>query len=223
MIFTYDPVSSLRHYPISLERFGKNPHGQPMFRIVFAPSRRHLVCGQWPDGANCARWVEKYFLGRERSERDVWIMERWISAEEFTGGKTPAQWNSDPNANILGPYPDRGEYEICHEFAFGTPTDASLDRLIPAIMRRHRMYDQMLAIRDEADREKKAIDSQKDSMIRDWLPAFGTRPFSGYGGGRSQKSAPVIRTAEELGLPTKGPFIGKPQLNPKKFAVPVTV
>ncbi len=40
-------------------------------------------------------------------------------------------------------------------------------------------------------------------MIRNRLPAFGSVPMIGRGGGRGSKTARTVRTAEELGLPTR--------------------
>ena len=113
---------TLRHYPLSLERFGKNPYGDHLYRIVFAPSRRSIVFGEWPDGANEARLIPTYSeLG------NVWVLERWLSAAEFARCDR-ATW--DATLSILGPYPERGEYEKCHVFALSGPDDANLDKLI---------------------------------------------------------------------------------------------
>src|SRR5271166_389493 len=105
MILSYDPVSSLRHWPMPMGRFGHNPYSGNMYRIVFAPSRRHLVCGTWPDGSNHASYVKRYGnLGEQ------WIMERWLPAMEYAKCSKET-WDRD--FLILGPWPERGEYELC--------------------------------------------------------------------------------------------------------------
>src|SRR6185369_11345620 len=84
---SYDPVANIRHFPIPMRRFGLNPYQEPLYRIVFAPSRRYLVCGEWPDGSNCAHWVIKH-----KNLGNLWIMEKWIPGERYAGC-TKEQWN----------------------------------------------------------------------------------------------------------------------------------
>ena len=197
-MLNYDPVRNLRHYPIPMGRFGKNPYGENLYRIVFAPSRRHLVYGEWPDGSQQANWVRKYF-----QVGDQWIMECWLPAAEYAC-MPRERW--DREMLILGPYPDRGEYELCHVFETCAPSDASLAVLINVIKegRRRPLAEKIAFERVDAERERKAIGDRQEAMIRNWLPAFGTSAMAGYGGGRGVKTAPILRTAEELGLPTQG-------------------
>lgn len=211
----YDPVSDLRHYPIPMGKFGKNPFGENLYRIVFAPSRRYIVYGEWPDGSQKANFVKKY-----PQVGDQWIMERWLPAEEFARC-TREYW--DRNMLILGPYPSRGEYEVCHVFETCLPAEAGLDVLIRCIEegRTRSLAEKITWHREDAEKEKQSISAQQDDMIRNWLPAFGTAPMSGFGGGRGSKTAPIMRTAEELGLPTQaGQFRTKNKPRPK-FAVPL--
>jgi len=199
-----------------MRRFGLNPYGEAKYRIVWAPSRKRIVYGQWPDGSTGARFVAAYPVG------DIWIMEQWRSAAEFAK-MSEAQWNLE--MTILGPYPTRGEYEICHSFETSTPDDANLEKLILWIEKSNhvRFYDTQDWHRRDAEREKEVIGNQQEAMIRNWLPAFGTAPMSGYRGGRSHKAAPITRTAEELGLPTQGGQLrSKHNPNRQKFAVPLT-
>jgi hypothetical protein len=70
------------HHPTPMARFGLNPHGAPMWRIVFADSVRNLVGGRWPDGK------EEYRLARFYNgpgAKGKWVLESWISALEHTG------------------------------------------------------------------------------------------------------------------------------------------
>jgi len=216
-MLTYDPVAGLRHYPISMARFGQNPYGENLYRIVFSASRRHLVCGEWPDGSNKAAYVRRY-----PAVGDQWIMERWLPAAEYAK-MSREQW--DREMLILGPYPERGEYEICHVFETCSIEDSNLEKLVAWIEmgRKTSFFETQTFHREDAAREKKAIGDQQEAMIKNWLPAFGTAPISGYGGGRSMKSAPIMKTAEELGLPMQGgQFRTKPG-KPNKFQVPLEV
>ena len=218
MILSYDPATSLRHWPMPMSRFGTNPYGDNLYRIVFAPSRRHLVCGEWPDGSNQAQYVKKYPAVGEQ-----WIMERWLRAEDYAKC-TKEFW--DREMLILGPWPERGEYELCHVFEACSPENASIEKLIQWVElgRQTSFYDTQQWHKSDAEKERKDIGNQQDAMIRNWLPAFGAAPMSARGTVRSQKAMPITRTAEELGLPTQGGMrrTKNPQ-NAPKFEVPVTL
>ena len=194
-MLTYDPVASLQYYPASMARFGQNPYSEPLYRIVFAPSRRYLVVGEWPDGANCAQWVIKH-----KNLGNIWIMERWRSAEDYTKCSRE-HWNAC--MLMLGPWPERGEYELCHAFELSGPEDANLDKLVALIEhgRTIRFYDTLNWHREDAAKEKKATQQLAEDMIRNRLPAFGGRALSYGTHGRSFKTARQLKTAQEVGLP----------------------
>ena len=200
-MLSYDPVSDLRHWPVSMARFGQTPYGDNRYRIVFAPSRRYLVIGDWEGtGQSYAQWVRKY-----KALGDIWIMERWRPAEEWA---TRAEWDLN-YASSLGPYPERGEYDFCHGFELSGPSDANLDLLVSMIeycrtipLARTRAH-----IQGEEDALQKAKRNQIDDMIRNRLPAFGCRPvFSralNRGTEKVHKNVNLRYTAQEVGMPTK--------------------
>lgn len=195
---SYDPKVSLQHWPTPMAKYGLNPYGENLYRIVFAPSRRRLVYGTWPNGERKASWVTAYpEVGR------IWIMERWQTPFEFARC-TAEVWNQ--TMTLLGPYPDRGEYEICHPFEITLPTDCNLDKIVMWVEegRNRSWWENRTACQADYDKEEKSNDSTKNAIIRNSLPAFGTAPMSGFGGGRGTKTAPILKTAEELGLPTSG-------------------
>jgi hypothetical protein len=210
-MLNYDPVSTLRHYPIAMSRFGLNPHGECLYRIVFAPSRRYLVVGQWPDGSECAHWIVKH-----KNVGDSWIMEKWITAEEF---HPPGKEDWDANMLSLGPWPSRGEYELCHVFPpHATPVDSNIEKLISWIEagKGITLQENMNYHRQQDEAERDANRKLAEDLIRNRLPAFGSRPFAARGGTRGTKTAKILKTAEELGLPTApGPYT-KP--NPPQLA-----
>ena len=114
----YDPVADLRCFPMPMGKYGLNPHSEPLYRIVFAPSRRYLCSGEWPDGTNGARWTPLY-----RNLGEIWVMEKWVAPEQF---HKPGRedWNLY-QAERLGPWPARGEYMICHSFSDCDPVNAN--------------------------------------------------------------------------------------------------
>jgi hypothetical protein len=184
-------------YPgFNLDRFGLNPYSQPLYRVVFGPSRRSLVCGNWSDGTVSAKLLPKY-----NSVGDRWILEKWLSAEQFAG-VSRIVW--DAELAILGPWPERGEYEMVHAFEACGPVDANLDKLIAWIEagRRSSFQDVKDACaRNYAQEEKDSKNLQTD-MIHHRLPAFGGAPLVGFGGGRGTKTGIIRRSAQDLNLPT---------------------
>lgn len=194
----YDPKSNLRFWPTeSMSRFGQNPYGGNLYRIVFAPSRRHIVYGEWPDGSRKADWVRTYAdLG------DCWVLEKWLSAYDFTKC-TAETWNM--MLTVLGPYPDRGEYELVHAFEACPPADANLDKLISWIEagRKYSAAENLTSLRKDLEEEETGRRNQRLARISNALPAFGAAAMSGPGGGRGTKTMPMQYTAEELNLPTK--------------------
>jgi len=197
------PQESLRHYPIQMARFGQNQYAQNLYRIVFAPSRRYLVYGQWPDGSRKATWLPKY-----PEVGDSWVLERWLTPFEYARC-TPDEWNE--TLTILGPYPDRGEYEICHRFNLTTPTDENLPELIQLIEQSHKttrrngnVFDNpenTVACMRKAEQEQAATSSEMQARIGNAMRPFGADAMVGYGGTRGTKTFHVALSAQEAGLP----------------------
>lgn len=191
-----DAAPLIQHYPMPVRRFGLNPFGEPLYRIVLTQSVFHLVGGEWPDGTRAYRWVPRY-----RQVRAGFILEAWdmpkISRAEWEGLRDPISgWP------VLGPYPSRGEYQLAWEFDKGVDQD-SIEKIIGAIERgKQRSFQD---VRDYAMREyqqeEKDWKSAAAAEVRDAVTAFGVAPFVGYGGHRGTKTAPTVRTAQELGLP----------------------
>ena len=215
----YDPVTSLRHFPMPLSHHGLNPYGEPLYRIVFTESRRHLVGGCWPDGEVGYHWVPTY-----RQIKAFWVLERWKSCLEFAG-MSQKQWDRtmiDPVSGwlLLGPYPSRGEYDLAYEFD-APPTVGLVEKLAGALERgRLRSFQD---IRDPHAREYEAEEretrqSGRDEM-RDSRLAFGMSAFSSLTGvARGIKTMPAPISAEQAGLP-----IPRPRGDPKRLEATSTL
>lgn len=186
-----------------MARFGQNPYGENLYRIVFAPSRRYLVYGEWPDGSRKATWMPKY-----PEVGESWVLERWLTPFEYARC-TPEEWNLD--LTVLGPFPDRGEYEICHKFNLVTPNDENIASVIELIEQSHKntrrngtMFDNpanTIACNEIQERKRAATSSEMQACIENLFPAFGGVPMAGYGGARGTKTFPVELSAREAGLP----------------------
>lgn len=120
------------HYPFPMARFGINPHGAPLWRIVYADSVRRLIGGKWPDGAEEYR-LAKVYNGPAAKGR--WVLESWVSAFEMTGC-TPEEYIirfQAPGcvATIQSePYPHQGDYVERHIFSIAGPENFNIEELI---------------------------------------------------------------------------------------------
>ena len=190
----YDPAVNLRHYPMPMAKYGLNPFGEPLYRIVCASTRRNLCGGPWADGS-------QYRLVKTYPEISFpWILERWHSALEFSG-MSREQWDRTMLENS-GPYPSRGDYNLAWVFDLGVGEE-NLDNIIEACERGRSHSATELHQQHEATyrQEEKATQDACYQQIRESYSAFGTRPMAGYGGGRGTKTARPMLSANELGLP----------------------
>lgn len=204
MLNGYDPKTSLQLYPMTMGRFGMNPWGEPMYRIVLAESRRFLVNGKKRgDGAIRAEWMPLYphivdEFGRCEGQ---YLLEKWLDAFTFTG-MTAEQWNRNPDMTALGPYPSRGEYAMCGNTQF-RPADTDIEKLIGMVNAgtKYSWAEKVAACSLKAQREEDAKKALMTDIIRDALPVCGTEPLVAYGGHRGSKTAPILKSANELHMP----------------------
>jgi hypothetical protein len=194
-----------------LGNFGTNALGDNLYRVVFAPSRMKLIGGAWADGKTEYRFTPLY-------KAKGWILERWLSAFEFCG-MGPDMWNiqyRDFRSGLLleGPYPDRGEYEMCWDFEETQPTHGYACRVIDMIkagrLRPH--SENMKALKESMAKEEADKDARQFDEIKNSMPTFGAQPFVGQHGKRSFKHRPeLVANGKRFGrnpLPTKaGKFI----------------
>lgn len=185
------------HPLCKMDGFGQNRLGDNMYRVVYAPSRLKMVGGAWPDGRAEYRFLPLY-------QAKAWILERWLTPMEFCG-MGPDRWNlefRDPQTGLLlqGPYPDRGEYEMCWDFAGSEPTQGFVSRIIGMIKAgRLKSYSEhLVANRDHAEYEEKQRDNRVDSIVRDALPSFRGQVFVGAHGARSFKGQKISQKANDL-------------------------
>lgn len=128
--------------------FGKNPFGEPIFKIVWGSSVFHRMGNTWmdKDGTTRIGFRDKYLCP---GGIPAWNILRWKSAREFG---TPDLWYDrtwDPVSHLyaLGEYPWRGRYEVLQplyskEFVDGKLvidplplTHILVDTIIPIMLR----------------------------------------------------------------------------------------
>ena len=96
-------------YPKSMVKYGLNPYGEPLWRVVYAPSVKKLVGGRFSDGYVGYRARKAYeHLG------NCWVLEKWLSGWEFTrqheSDYVDSVKDSATGLLLTGPYPSRGIY-----------------------------------------------------------------------------------------------------------------
>jgi hypothetical protein len=111
---------------IPMERYGLNPMGRALYRVVWSDSRTYLLGGNWGGGSFEMRESELY------EGVHAWILEKWQSAEQYAGSRE--EWDAkerDPSTPSLGPYPSEGEYVYAYTFPF-EPTHSMISIWIRA-------------------------------------------------------------------------------------------
>lgn len=165
--------AKIRWYP-GENSWGKNPHGKPLYRVIWSESRTYILGGCWPDGAIEYRHSPYY------GTRQEWVLEKWLTAKEYAGSED--EWNlSQIDENLarhgmavyaMGPYPANGWYEHCYSF----PVDGvNLHAIVPLLEQtQHLTHAQIRAgIQLHHERMRKEWERKVEDGIRDSAPAFG--------------------------------------------------
>lgn len=100
---------------------GINCYGEPNFRVVWGESRETWIGGEWVDtdeSGNELRTVTECRKVTKYVPADRWYLEKWMPPEHYG---SPAAWDeyaievvNGERIPSLGPYPSRGEYEMCY-------------------------------------------------------------------------------------------------------------
>ena len=201
-----------RHWPMSpMKQYGTVPgRDEPLFRIVFASSVKHLVGGDFADGFTGYRVVPTYeYIG------DKWILEKWVSASDFTKQteiEYKAQWE-DPVTRLCltGPYPRNGAYQWV--WTFNSPEQIGAAGIVAALVNKARFNSSAAnsaAIQEARAKEKQDKFQNNFDRMRDRERVSGLRPANIAGAVKSFKSTAPLRDARSLGLPTRGAKVIKP-------------
>jgi hypothetical protein len=192
----YDEKTNLVHYPHPMARYGLNPYGENLYRIVWGPSRQQLVC----DGYGTARYVPTY-------DESVWVLEKWISGFQFCG-MSPERYNRSDESRVNGPFPERGVYFEVHRFAACAPADANIDKLVSWVNEGNKRTPAEIAaaIRNRYEGEDRDTMRMAKDRLRNCAPAFGTAPMAGFGGTRGTKTYRITKSAREAGMPQSQGF-----------------
>lgn len=200
---------------MSMERFGENIFAQPLYRIVFSDSRTDLLGGKWPDG-NCEyREVPRY-----PAVRGQWIMEKWVSPEDYAGNREAyelEQFDAESGLLTCGPYPHRGEYTYCHTFV-GTPSEMQVgwavhnNKISRDLTPGQKKQGIMEPLEKQEREREQRFDTIWDEAMGPWAAAdavvsMASGPFDRAGFKRAS-DMPTPRTDQKSPLPTGDNFFG---------------
>jgi hypothetical protein len=202
----------------SLRRFGLNPWGEPIYRIVWSESRWKTVGGLFHDGF---RQVAEYRQVPMYRSIARWILEVWKETP-----CSPALWYIDELDSISGllrsgPYPYRGEYwgNIVIQKPNGdylelSPGLAQYFAMLIDKSRNATPWESYLANRDAMEAKKKATSKLIRAMVGDCISAFGPASHAGRYGKSKEKTRNYL--GPEMRMPKFGQF--HPHLiDPKKI------
>ena len=194
-------------YPLPMSRYGLNPYGENLYRIVYAPSVRKMVGGKFADGYTGYRSRPAY-----RHIGPYWVIEKWISAFELTR-MTEEQYRSayiDKATGLFptGPYPSRGVYYYCETLSCN-PSEANIDKLVMWLEHSKHVdpAQNQRQLLDEIDQAEKADAAHRLDWAKDKNRAAGIRAANFGGMVKAQKSYPMEKSATSLGLPRNGPRV----------------
>lgn len=188
---------------------GKNPFGEPLFRVVWGYDRIVPITGEWQEfeqyvatltdkltGFSERRLVTK--LKRSVIETrhlpkylpgNCWHLEMWRPPEEYG---SPEEWKKlgeeviqGLTVDTSGPYPERGEYELCYPITSdgtsrGTPVllvadvVAEIVNMIRVGREKFNFVQRKAAIEQREIRKEEGLTRRTCEMLKD-----GLRPFAG--------------------------------------------
>jgi len=188
---------------------GLNPYGDPLFRVIWGYDRIVPIYGEWQEWGNYhAKLTDKFTGHREyrkfmKLERSVietrlvpkylpgncWHLEMWRPPQDYG---TREQWEEvgreivgGLTIDAAGPYPERGEYELCYPLtsdgtSHGTPIplviDVVADIVRMIVMGRGSMS--LLQRRAAIEQRLRKEEQGYVNKVRDQLRE-GLRPFAG--------------------------------------------
>src|ERR1700733_2997235 len=195
---------------------------EPLFRIVYAPTVMGLVGGEFTNPETGG--VE--FIGYQPRAQyshigDKWIMEKWVSAFEFTKqteAEYYAQWKAQHGLCLTGPYPVNGAYQWV--WTFNKPEQIGAAGIVAAVGDKAKFNSQSAnsaALKQAQKAAKQAKFNQNFDKMKDSQRAFGIRAANIGGMVKAQKSFRELQ-APPSHLPTRGAKLLKPSVEQLEVA-----
>ncbi len=195
------------HYPMPLKRLGTTPFGDALFRVVYAPSVRKVVGGQFADGYIGYRQPKAY------PHLKGWIIEKWLSAFDdtrMTESMYENAYKDEHGLLLTGPYPTRGRYVLCEELSGNFPSFGQVEKIVTLLVkaRNNDPCKNAQVLMNDLDRQEKHAAAERLDRCKDANRAFGIRAASYRGHVKATKTAPMPLSAEQAGLHVRGAKFG---------------
>ena len=165
---------------------GVNRFAEPNYRVVWGWNRLVKIHGEWGDGRVETREEPKYLPG------DRWHLEQWRPPEDYgtpeAWHKAGFEWKGPELVDTSGPYPHRGEYELCYTLSSDlgpeghfVPLNAETVATLVWAVEKSRNFHMPLkqreaAIRQRIFRERQKRVEQLTEELIDAKPAFFDTP-----------------------------------------------
>lgn len=175
-----------------MKRYGLNPYGEPLWRVVWGESRFYLA------GAlgGRAEWLPLYGF-------PCWVLEKWLTPEQFAGTKQAWEQAELTSGTLLGPYPSRGEYEPAHIFRNFEPTTGAIEKFMAWINagKNYSYAEKKAALQAEIDKKESARLARGVEIYNESQGPFRHNPVSGNPGKKKPEDIKLPLAAEDLGVP----------------------
>ena len=183
-----------------LKKYGQNPYGENILRVVFLPSRSYFIGGYWDQSDTLAYVRAPKYGVRERK----WIMERWIPAASYGCPELWEAQTSTPEGYLgVGPFPVYGEYECAAKFSTGrgdegyVPLEPGLIDLQARFIWQGRVAT-VWDIRNGMKSEEEAKAAHQDEKFEQmWADIHNSRPGITIGSGTSYNPDHAIEEYKE--------------------------
>lgn len=168
---------------------GLNRYGEPNFRVVWGVSRLTWIGGEWSDTDNSGNYTRRIVEERQVPKYfpfERWYLEKWFPAEHYG---SPEEWErtlteiqDGKKIRMLGPYPSRGEYEMCYRLEKPDETYLALEpEIVEQIVRLIKLGDarssaeNRAAVWRAAEKAEKDWDNRADDILFD-INQFDGKP-----------------------------------------------
>jgi hypothetical protein len=107
------PLFELTLHPVDLSRHGLNPYGDPLYRVVWADTRKtKVIC------RGKVHILPRYTHGAEAEAQGHYVLEKWAPPEVIVGmdRQQYEEFLAGVKNAAAEEYPERGEYELSRIF-----------------------------------------------------------------------------------------------------------
>lgn len=202
-----------------LSKFGQNPYGENIYRLVWSESVFETIGGMWEERANpllgnkivrrgkmlmdsnpviakhpCYKQVSKYPDWKGKEGR--WVLEKWLPC---SFSRDMWEWKFfDPASGLYlsGPYPEHGEYwcskVVTDRGAYVEPTADLIEIYARQIAAADEYpdYAKREAYEERQKRKQRDYDNRFDAIFHDCMPAGGvTKLFQAVSGPKTNRKS----------------------------------